>query len=118
MNIHYFRISGFRRETKQASKMEASSLTDMSTHEIRQGMTFNSYVDFEKAVNHFATAQHAVFITKDCKTLESANKKLKVPFPADFAALKYSFVHKVCKHFGAITSKSTGLRPNQRFVVQ
>ncbi|RUS72952.1 hypothetical protein EGW08_019292 [Elysia chlorotica] len=77
------------------------------------GKEFSSWDSFQNALDQYSQENKVVYIVGTCKPVETANKNdlLLNKFPVRF---KYCFARMVCKHFGNYSSKSSGLRPNQR----
>lgn len=71
---------------------------------MRIGDTFESYAEFEKALNNFKTSNFVDYCIKDCKTISS--QKHRYPRLANTSEnLKYYYVKLMCIHGGVHKKK-------------
>ncbi|XP_069063569.1 uncharacterized protein [Pleurodeles waltl] len=78
------------------------------------GKEFVDYETLDQFVASLGKQQNVVFLKKDCRTVETFNKRVAVDQRKYNMKFKYAYIKYVCKHFGDYKSKSTGIRPNQR----
>ncbi|XP_078516507.1 uncharacterized protein LOC144781502 isoform X1 [Lissotriton helveticus] len=78
------------------------------------GKEFADYETLDEFVSSLGKQQKVVFLKKDCRTVETFNKRVAVDQRKYNMKFKYAYIKYVCKHFGDYKSKSTGIRPNQR----
>lgn len=83
-----------------------------AAHAIVLGATFPDFASFEKAFQEYCEKTGYVF-SKDGKTIESANRKIKNPALHFKPEVKYQIITFKCKHFGDYASKGRGVRKGQ-----
>ncbi|GFO04725.1 autotransporter outer membrane beta-barrel domain-containing protein [Plakobranchus ocellatus] len=81
-------------------------------HAIVLGATFPDYLSFEKAFHEYCEKTGYVF-SKDGKTVESANRKIRNPALHFKPEFRYQVITFQCKHFGDYASKGKGIRKFQ-----
>jgi hypothetical protein len=83
-----------------------------STEAIALGVSFPDYASFEKAFQDYCKKTGYIY-SKDGKTIEAANRKIKNPALHFKPEFKYQVITFECKHFGDYASQGKGKRKCQ-----
>ncbi|XP_069463557.1 uncharacterized protein [Ambystoma mexicanum] len=78
------------------------------------GREFSDYESLEEFIFTLGQQQKVFFMKKDCRTVETYNKRIADDQKKYHSKFKYAYIKYVCKHFGIYKSQSKGFRPNQR----
>ncbi len=81
---------------------------------LEEGSSFDSFEQFERALETYCKANYVVLCTSQSERVETANKHISEsakPYDVKFC---YRSIRYKCKHGGDIRSKGKGIRSNQR----
>ncbi|XP_067912888.1 zinc finger SWIM domain-containing protein 3-like [Heterodontus francisci] len=76
-------------------------------------LEFDSYDEFSMRLEMFQQATGSLFKKVSTHVLERENKRRRIQIPSRF---KYASVKLYCVHYGQPRIRSTGVRPNQRYL--
>ena len=79
---------------------------------IDTGQRFPNYCNFKEKFDDFCRAEGVIF-SKDGKTVESANRRIKNESLHYQKKIVYSTIRFECKHFRAFESQISGKRKHQ-----
>lgn len=97
------------------SAPQGNSVLDKSADtEIKVGVRFSSYDEFDTALRRFQVRSNTLFVKKTTKSVDVANAHLVSGSVKLESKLKFSNATFMCKHGGPHRTTGTGIRPNQR----